>query len=143
MAAISITAGSVVPQSDAVFSKDYLFGATITQGQAVYLDLSQNPARWEIADNGAEATANVKGIATSAGADGQPGVVQTGGSIAIGGTVSVGKPYVLGTSGGIIPVDDATATGTVYSSLIGIGTTTGIIKLGFLVSGVEYAADVE
>lgn len=137
---ISVTAANVSAGADANIERNYLFGATITAGQAVYLDESQSPARWELADTDSTATtAAASGIALNGGADGQPAAVQKGGVINIGGTVAVGTVYVLsGTAGGIAPVSDL-ASGD-WTTIIGVGLTTSTIRLAFLASGVQVPA---
>ncbi len=139
MTALSITAGNVVKVSGATVDKRRNYGATITQGLAVYLDSNNE---WLVATNATLVGAACGGIALVSGADGQPGVVQTAGDIIIGATVAIGKVYVLGTSGGIIPIDDATATGTVFATIIGIGISATTIRLCITPAGVEYADDV-
>jgi hypothetical protein len=66
--------------------------------------------------------------------------VQTAGDITIGGTVAVGKPYVLGTAGGIIPVDDI--AGGEFVTYVGVGKTSSVLTLGFLAGGVAAAGAV-
>lgn len=141
MADLSITAANVAASTDAVFNKHYNFGATVTQGQVLILDSSDNELK--LADASDATLDAVFGIALNAGADGQPAIVQTGGDINLGATLSVGKVYVLSdTAGGIMPIDDAVAAGTLYCSLLGVAISTSILRMGILNSGVEYAADV-
>lgn len=142
MADLSITAANVAASTNAVLNKAYNFGATVTAGKALILDSSDSELK--LADASDAALDTVFGIALNGGADGQPGVVQTGGDINLGATLSVGKVYVLsGTAGGIMPIDDAVASGTLYCSVIGVAISTSILRMGIINSGVEYAADVE
>jgi hypothetical protein len=144
MADLSITAAEVLPGSDAVKISGYNFGATVTQGKVVYLDSSDNNDA-KLADASDASLDAAYGIALNAGGDGQPAVIQTGGSITLGASasLSVGKVYVLSdTAGGIMPIDDAVAAGTLYCTVLGVATSASVLKMGIIVSGVEYAADV-
>lgn len=140
MAAITVTAASVA-RVDGEVLNGYLAGATITAGQSVYVDSNgavQVGTNASSAGSGVSATA--VGIALNGGGSGQPIAILKNGTVNIGGTVAVGKQYVLGTSGGIIPVDDV--AGSEYITTIGVGATTANIKLGYNVSGVAAAGAV-
>jgi hypothetical protein len=106
MAAISVTAANVAKIDGATVT--FNAGATITAGQAVYVDatgLVQVMTNATSAGSGVGATNY--GIALNGGGAGQPiAILLPGGTINIGGVPSQGKPYALGTAGGIIPVDD-------------------------------------
>lgn len=138
MADLTITAGNVATVSDATIVRDRLAGATITAGQAVYLDTSANT--WKLADNDNTATtAAASGIALNGASSGQPLAVQTAGVINMGATVTVGTIYVLSsTAGGVCPTTDL-GSGD-YVTIIGVGVTAANIKLGFSVSGVQVPA---
>lgn len=140
MADITVTAANVAPGSDAFINKDYNFGATVTQGQSVYLDTSTTPPTWKLADADSTATtAAAKGMSLNAGSSGQPAAVQISGGYNPGGTVAVGTIYVVsGTAGGICPSSDL-ASGD-WVTIVGIGTTTSNIQLLFLASGVQVPA---
>lgn len=133
-AAISVTAGNVVAGEGT--KEQRTAGGTITAGQAVRLSTSAVIA----AANDSSANAAVYGIALNGGSSGQPIVVQTTGDITIGGTVAVGKVYVLGTSGGIIPVDDV--AGSEYITIIGVGISATVIRLSIKAGGVAAAGAV-
>jgi hypothetical protein len=133
-AAISITAASVVGGEG---SKEQRTAAgTITAGQVVRLSSGSVVA----AANDSAANAAAYGIALNGGATGQPIYVQRDGDITIGGTVAVGKIYALGTSGGIIPVDDI--AGSEYITIIGVGISTTAIRLSIKAGGVAAAGAV-
>lgn len=140
MAAITVTATSVA-RVDGEVVNGYLAGASITAGQVVYVDSN---GAVQVATNatsaGSGVGAQLVGIALNGGGAGQPIQILKNGTVNIGGTVAVGKPYQLGTSGGIIPVDDI--AGTEYSTHVGEGVTTANIKLAFNVSGVQAAGAV-
>jgi hypothetical protein len=126
---LTVTAASVAPGSDAVTVAGTA-GEALTAGQAVYRKSADR--KWYKADcNSATAEVRVaSGIAATGSAAGQPVVVQTGGSITIGATVTNGTVYFLsGTAGGIRPAADNT-TGD-YPQAIGIATSASVIKLNF------------
>lgn len=134
MAALSITAGNV--RSYGTMSRGNA-GGTLTAGLAVYQDSSGNIVA---ASNAAAGSAAVVGIALNGASANQPVDYHIGGEIDMGATVAVGKVYVLGTAGGIIPVDDV--AGTEYITVIGVGTTTAKLKFAPVVSGVAAAGAV-
>ena len=126
---LSITAANVVPSTDAILVSGTA-GEALTAGQLVYLKVSDQ--RWYKADcNSATAEVRVaSGVAVTGSSTGAPVVVQTGGSLTIGGTVANGTVYFLsGTAGGIRPAGDNT-TGD-YPQVIGIGTSATVVKLNF------------
>lgn len=133
MADLSITAANVVPRAGAKIANGTA-GATITAGQVVYLDTSDN--KYKLADNNS-ATAAVRspaGVAVNSASDGQPLAVQTGGLLTIGAAVTAGVAYYLSdTPGGICPVADL-LTGE-YPTIIGIATTAAILKIDIQESG--------
>lgn len=135
---ISITAASVVASSSATIERLYKFGATITAGQAVYLD--DTTSTWKLIDRDAAATGNElatrKGIALVGGASGQPGVVCTkdpdftpGGTLTNGITI-----YTSDTAGGITSGDIPT-TGD-YPTVLGVAKSTTKMNLNPTSSGV-------
>ena len=139
MADITVTAGSVVATSGSSIQR-VTFGATIVQGKALYLDTSDN--EWKLANcETSLVTAGRDGIAVSlsSGADGQEGVIWLGGShINLGATLAVGTAYYVSVTGGIMPVGDlATAD---YVTLLGIATTTALLKPSINVTGVQVPA---
>lgn len=133
MADISITAANVVPGSDAV-RESGTAGATITAGQLVYLDTSD--MKFKLADaNGAAALRVPNGIALNGASNGQPLVIQKGGDITIGGTMTAGIPYFLSdTPGGLCPLPDIGAGE--YSCIIGIAKSTSVLAVNIQPSGV-------
>ena len=137
MADLTITAANVL-QSTGSQVRTGTAGATITAGQVVYVDASAaNVLKLSDTDASA-AAANAVGIALHGASSGQPLDYQVSGNITIGATVAVGEVYVgSGTAGGIAPVADlATAD---YTTVIGVGITTAIIKMGILHGGVAKA----
>ncbi len=136
MADLTITAANVQPVSGSTNIVYGTFGATVTAGQSVYEDTSTSPSTFKLADADASATtANAKGIALNGGSSGQPAAIAIGGSITAGGTVVVGKVYVVSaTAGGIAPSTDL-ATG-MYTTILGVGISATVIALGIKASGV-------
>lgn len=138
MADISITPGSVVAGTGATF-EDGIAGATITAGQTVYKDASDsNKFKLYDADSGTAAARTLYGIALNGASSGQPLRVHRGGLITIGGAVLVGRVYVgSDTAGGIMPAADLEDGD--YTTVVGVATTTGILKCSFLEGGVAHA----
>jgi hypothetical protein len=135
MADLTNTAAIVVADANSTTESGVL-GATVTAGQVVYKDTSDN--RWKLADNnGASALIRTpQGIALNGGAAGQPVRVLRGGSITIGATMTAGVAFYLSdTPGGICPVADL-AVGE-YPSVIGIATSTTVLLVNFTPSGVS------
>jgi hypothetical protein len=134
MADLTITAASVISQNKT--RRDVgVAGASVTAGQVVYFDsAAQNYKLCDV--NSATAAARVPaGIALHAASTGQPLVVQTGGLITIGATLTAGVAYYAsGTPGGIRPVADNT-TGD-YPALLGLATSTTALNLDIQVPGV-------
>lgn len=134
MADLSITAANCVQGTNASVV-DGTLGATVTAGQSVYLDSVTTTYKLADADASAAAAA-AKGVALNGGASGQPVKVQNSGPITIGGTVVVGKTYIVSaTAGGIAPESDS-ASG-MYKTILGVGISATQIQLQPLVSGVQ------
>jgi hypothetical protein len=133
MADVSITAANVVAVPGAQTVQGFAL-ATITAGQIVYRDATTQ--QFGLADNnGAAATRVPVGIALNGAAANQPLTVLTFGSITIGGTLVAGVAYYLGdTPGSLCPVADLSAGET--ATLIGIATSTAILKVDINPSGV-------
>lgn len=133
MAALSgITA--VRPTSTTVY-RNVLYGATISVGQSLYLDVADNEHK--LADSNASAsTAAAKGIAITPGVDAGYGLMATGGSVVlVGTTMVVGETYYVGaTAGTIIPSADLT-TGD-YVTRLGTASTTTQLNLDISATGI-------
>lgn len=134
MADLVITAANVVAGSTSTVENGTL-GATVTAGQAMYLDSADS--RWKLADSNS-ATAAVRvpaGIALNGGATGQPVRVLREGAITIGATMTAGVVYYASdTPGGICPVADI-GSGE-YATIIGIATSTTVLEVDIHASGV-------
>jgi hypothetical protein len=133
MTDISITAANVVAASD-TRKVTGTAGATITAGQTVYLDATDN--RYKLADsNGAAALRVPVGIALNGASSGQPLTIAERGAITIGATLTGGVAYYQSdTPGGICPVADVGASE--YVTLIGIATSTTVLDVSIVPSGV-------
>lgn len=124
---VSITPGSVVPSSSAIYLDSYYggqltAGATITAGQLVYVDTSDsNKIKLADCDSGTAGVRDVDGIAVNNAASGQRiSVVAYDPALTLGGTTANGTIYVLSaTAGGIAPAADVT-TGW-YVAVVGVG----------------------
>lgn len=134
MADLTVTAATCVPVAGSLIGWGTA-GATITAGKAIYLEASTNT--WKLADNNS-GTAEVRqatAIALTGSSAGQPLAYQTSGELTLGATMTAGVAYYLSdTAGGICPVADL-GSGE-YPCLIGIASSTTVIKLGFNYSGV-------
>lgn len=137
MAQLSVTAADVVPGDNAV-TRQVTAGATITAGQVVYRDTSDN--EYKLADADVQASTVAAGIALNGASDGQPMTIQTEGDINPGGTVRVGEVYIVSpTAGGI--GESGTSGGTLdissgdFVTILGVGTATNNIALKINVSG--------
>jgi len=136
MADLSITAANVV--ADSVSKQEYTAGATITAGQALYIDTANNNVAKLAQADGTALEATVKGIALNGASSGQPVLVAVSGTLDLGATLTVAAVYIVSaTAGGICPVDDLASSS--YLSIIGVGTAADQITLGILNSGVEKA----
>ena len=139
MSDISITAANVVRVGGSV-NKNYNAGETTTAGQSVYLKTTDSKWYKAQADGTAEEAGGgtIVGVALHAASAGQPLAVQTDGTITIGGTVVAGTVYVVATTaGGIAPIADLASTNRV--TIIGYGTSTSVIAINPIITGVTIA----
>lgn len=137
MADLTITAANVVAGASAKVERG-IAGATITAGQAVYLD--PTTGKWALADTDS-ATAAVRaahGIALNGASLNQPIAVATEGPVTIGASILAGVAYYLsGTPGGICPVADV-ASGD-YPCILGMGASTSVLNVKIVYPGVVLA----
>ena len=135
MADLVITAANVDQSTGS--QRHGTFGATMTAGQALYADSTDNNDLKLAQCDGTAAEADVVGIALNGGADGQPGTYQTDGVIEPGATATEGEIYVLSqTAGGICPEGDI-STEDDYVTIIGVGNSDGNISLCIHASGAQ------
>jgi hypothetical protein len=136
MAAISITAASVLPSSTATIDQG-VAGATITQGQALYIDTSDSN-KLKLADANGTAPANTfAGIAVNAASSGQKITYCSKdlGGFTVGGTVAVGDDvWLSGTAGGITKTRADLTTGDTVIHL-GVINSSGKLILNPVAGG--------
>ena len=141
MADLTITAANVAASANAKLERRYNFGATVTQGQLVYLDSN---FRWLLADADAAATGNgvsdIRGIAVNAGSLGQPATVALQDpDFTVGATLTVGTSYYSsGTAGGICPASDL-GSGD-YPVFVGVAKTASKLNLNPTAAGAAIPA---
>lgn len=136
---LAITAANVTADDGAVNKYIGTAGATVTAGQACYVDTANSNVLKLAQSDGTALEATVKGIAMHGAASGQPLTLATSGDIDLGATLTVGATYVLSqTAGGIAPIADL-ATGD-FVSHIGIGDAADNLSIGIKNSGVEVPA---
>jgi hypothetical protein len=132
MADLVITAANVAKGSDATVENGTA-GATVTAGQAVYLDTADG--RLKLADNNGTGTRSVRGVALHGAAAGQPLQIQRAGDITIGATMTAGAAYYLSaTAGGIAPAADLAAG--MDPILIGMAKSTTVLTIDIIDVGV-------
>ena len=139
MADLSITAANVAAAAGEVSKQEWVAGATITAGQAIYIDSAASNVAKLAQSDGTAAEAEVKGVAMNGASSGQPVIIATSGDIDLGATLTVGEIYVLSqTAGAICPASDL-ATGD-YVSILGVATAADELKIILTNSGVEVPA---
>ncbi len=138
MADITVTAASV-RRGSGYTETTGLSGEAITAGQLVALDESDGYYYLSDCDHATTARRKITGVCLNNAAGAQQAItVQTAGIFTVGGTVAVGVIYIMsGNAGGIAPVTDVAASDTV--SILGVGVTTGTIKLNIFNSETIYA----
>ena len=135
MAAIAITAGSVIPSSSAVI-KSGIAGETITAGQVVYVE----PVTLliKLCDaNSTAAIATAAGIATNGASVNQKVYYCTEdtGGFAIGATILSGDTlWTSGTAGGITKTA-ADNVNPVYCTVLGVMTSTTLARINIVAGG--------
>lgn len=127
MADLSQTPANVKSGTNAVTSL-VTAGEAITQGQPVYLSTADG--KWYKADANDSAKYNATGVALTPASTNEQFVVQTGGQMNLGATLTTGSVYVVSaTAGAIAPVADIT-TGW-YPCIVGISISTSVVLLVF------------
>lgn len=135
MADIAVTAASVAVSSQAVIRKEYNFGATITAGQTVYLNSSN---QWVLLSDSVSTGSglnDLRGIAINGGSLGQPASVCIfDPGFTVGATVVNGTPYYASPTAGGITATTPTTAG--YPTFLGLGTGTTKIVFNPVSTGV-------
>lgn len=114
------------------------YGATVAVGETVYLDTADNEHKLADANDTAP-KAVVRGIAITAGGDGEAGIIATGGSVILtGATLAVGENYVQSaTAGKLAPEADLTTND--YCTTIGRAATSTQLDIDLSASGIQHA----
>lgn len=134
MADITVTPSLVAQGAGAAVDSTHLAGETITDGQSLYVKISDNRL-YKAKAGGTAAEAVFYGIALHASLAGHPLECQIGGPITIGGTVVVGVVYGLTVVyGGIGPISELVSTNKL--SIIGYGTSVTVIQMSPINTGV-------
>lgn len=133
----ALTGITAVRPTSSTKSSLVAYGATISAGQPVYLDTTDN--EYKLADNNASViTQAAKGIAMTPGVDGGYGYIATDGSIIlVGTTMSVGETYFVGATAGEIIPDADLATGN-YVSRLGTAASTTQLDLSIKATGITH-----
>jgi hypothetical protein len=130
----SITA--VRPTADTQISR-VKYGATISEGDSLYLDTADSEHK--LTDSTAQATAVIAGIAMTPGVDGGYGVMATSGSIIlVGTTMAIGQSYAVSTNAAKIAPETDIAT-TEYVSRIGTAASATQLDLKLDITGIQHA----
>lgn len=138
MTDISITAANVVAGAGARIVAGTA-GATITAGQAVYLDSADGRYKLADADSATAAIRDVVGIALNGAAAGQPIDILLEGNVTIGATLVAGTTYYLSpVAGGICPLADIEVGD--YYTIIGIAVSTSVLAVKIAASGAARAS---
>ena len=129
MADLTVTAASVAPYTGAnnpsVISRGTA-GATITAGQAIYLDSTTSTLKLADADASTAAAYGV-GIALHASLSGQPLSYVSGGFFTPGATLTKGQVYcVSATAGGIAPISDTVAATGAHPCILFYAISTSV-----------------
>ncbi len=134
MADIVVTAANVVASAGGL-RENRIAGATITAGQIVYKEAATGLMKLADCDSATAEARIPYGFALNGAAANQPVEVLRAGLLTAGATLTAGTEYWLsGTSGAFCPAADK-ATGD-RSVLIGVATSTAILKVAIVDSGV-------
>lgn len=134
MAALAQTAASFIPSANAVFSADYVFGATVAAGQPCYLDASN---LIQLADSNASLlAAGCIGLAALGGSAGQKGhLVLSDPALVLGSTLVIGDTIWTHTTAGAITKTAADNTTGVFTCSLGVASSTTTINFRPLFAG--------
>lgn len=134
MTDLVITAASVVKGASADVDHGTA-GATITAGQAVYLDTATRKYLLADSDSATAAAKLPSGVALNGAANNQPVAVQKSGDVTIGATLTPGTDYWLSnTPGGICPRADVGAGESAV--FMGVAKSASVLSLDIKSSGV-------
>lgn len=136
MAAISITAANVLASAAAVIRREFAAGATLTAGQLVYVNSSN---QWALVDqdgNLGTGLNDVRGITLGGASINQPIAVCTSDpDFTLGGTVSNGLVVYGFTTAGAVTFADIPTTAA-YPVVVGLAKSATKMNLNIFASGV-------
>jgi hypothetical protein len=135
MAALSVTAASVLASAQATIRKEYTRAGTQTAGQAVYLN---DANQWATIDNSAVTlgVTTLIGITLDAGAINQPAsVCVKDPTFTPGATMTVGIVIYTSTTAGGITMAEIPTTAE-QTTVLGVAKTTTTMNLNPITSGV-------
>lgn len=134
MANITQTAANVAAGSSATRVQLVQAGEAITQGMPVYL--ASDGKHYQTDANDTAVKAQAKGIAVSPASTDGYFLMAVDGLINLGATLAVGQIYcVSATKGAIAPYGDLTTND--FVTILGVATTTALLDINLLVSGVQ------
>ena len=134
MADISQTAANVAAGSSTTRVQLVQAGEAITQGQPVYL--ASDGKYYQTDANDTAVKAQAKGVAVSPASTDGYFLMAVDGLINLGATLAVGQVYVVSaTKGAIAPYGDLTTND--YVTILGVATTTALVDINILISGVQ------
>jgi hypothetical protein len=134
MADLTITAANVVASATAV-TRTGKAGATVTAGQAVYLDSADTEYKLLDADSLPSGGVSSVFMALNGASDGQPITVLQSGDVTLGAVMTAGTTYCAAdTPGGIAPQADLTTGDSVI--VLGVAKSTSVLAFRPIISGV-------
>jgi predicted transcriptional regulator len=138
MADISVTASSVVPANANTGIARGTAGATITAGQAIYLDPADGKLKPALSSDQTQ-SGNVVGIALNGASSGQPVAYAFSGDVTFNAVLTAATVFVLGSAAGGISAsaDLDSSSNTRYGVVLGIATSTTNLRMGVIISGVK------
>lgn len=139
MADISVTAANVLPSASAII-RSGIAGATITQGQTLYIDSANNYVLKLADSDGVALVATVAGIAINAASAGQKvSYVVSDSAFVIGATILAGDDVWLSDTPGGITKTRAELEAGDYIVHLGVMTSTTTMNLNITIGGVVAA----
>ncbi len=131
---VAITAASVLKGAGSTTQLGTA-GATITAGQALYVDTA-NGNVLKLADgNATSLTATCAGFALHAALTGQPIDYLSAGAFTVGGTLVAGKFYILSDTAGAITLISDYTTGFI-PCMVGYASSTSVLQVNIFPTGV-------
>lgn len=138
MADVSITVAELLKGTTAM-TKQGIAGATVTQGETLYIDTANSNVLKLAKASGTALEATCCGMALNAALSGQPILYAYKGLVTLGATAAAaeGTIMVLSTTAGAITVDAVASTE--YTTTMGVINGSDQIDLNIVVSGQQVA----